>query len=37
LWVHGTDQHPNDVGHRLMAEGIFWFLREQQLLPGTGR
>lgn len=37
LWVHGTDQHPNDVGHRLMADGIFSFLREQQLLPRPGR
>jgi lysophospholipase L1-like esterase len=37
LWVHGTDQHPNDVGHRWMADGIFAFLREQQLLPAAGR
>jgi len=22
LWVHPTDQHPNDVGHRLFAGGI---------------
>ena len=22
LWVHATDQHPNDVGQRLIAEGI---------------
>lgn len=22
LWVHPTDQHPNDVGHSLIAEGI---------------
>jgi len=22
LWVHPTDQHPNDVGQRLIAEGI---------------
>jgi lysophospholipase L1-like esterase len=32
LWVHASDQHPNDVGHRLMAEGIHEFLREQGLL-----
>ena len=22
LWVHPTDQHPNDVGHRLIGEGL---------------
>jgi lysophospholipase L1-like esterase len=22
LWVHPTDQHPNDVGNRILAEGI---------------
>ena len=23
LWVHPTDQHPNHIGHQLMAEGIY--------------
>jgi lysophospholipase L1-like esterase len=32
LWVHASDQHPNDVGHRLMAEAIHDFLRAQALL-----
>jgi lysophospholipase L1-like esterase len=27
LWVHMTDQHPNDEGHRLIAEGVFDFLK----------
>lgn len=26
LWVHPTDQHPNDVGHRLIAEGLLEYL-----------
>jgi len=37
LWVHFTDQHPNDVGHQIMAEQIFTFLRAQQLLPPKAR
>lgn len=28
LWVHPTDQHPNDVGQRLIAEGIFEYLED---------
>jgi len=27
LWVHPTDQHPNDVGHRFIAEGIHAYLK----------
>jgi hypothetical protein len=27
LWVHPTDQHPNDVASRMVAEGIFEYLR----------
>jgi lysophospholipase L1-like esterase len=26
LWVHPTDQHPNDVGHRLIGEGLADYL-----------
>jgi hypothetical protein len=33
LWVHATDQHPNDVGQRLLADGILEFLRARQLVP----
>lgn len=32
LWAHVTDQHPNDVGHRLFADRIFAFLQDEQLL-----
>jgi lysophospholipase L1-like esterase len=32
LWVHPLDQHPNDVGQRLLAEGIYAFLAAQGLL-----
>lgn len=28
LWAHPTDQHPNDVGHRLIAEGILEYLEK---------
>jgi len=28
LWVHPTDQHPNDVGHRIIAEGVEEYLRQ---------
>jgi lysophospholipase L1-like esterase len=37
LWVHPTDQHPNDVGHRIIAEQVFAFLREQELLPARAK
>ncbi len=33
LWVHPTDQHPNEIAHGLAAERIAWFLAE----PPTGR
>ena len=26
LWVHATDQHPNHIGHKMIAEGIFEYL-----------
>jgi lysophospholipase L1-like esterase len=28
LWVHPTDQHPNDVGHRLIGEGLADYLAD---------
>ena len=33
LWVDYTDQHPNDVGHRLMAKAILDYLRQEKLAP----
>jgi len=27
LWVHSTDQHPNEVAHRRVARGLWEFLR----------
>lgn len=33
LWVHPTDQHPNDVGHRLIAEGILEYLEKHPQPP----
>ena len=35
LWVHPTDQHPNDRGHRLIAEGVFEYLCRRPLEPPT--
>lgn len=32
LWVHPSDHHPNEVGHRIAAEAIEPFVR-QRLLP----
>jgi len=32
LWVHPTDQHPNHVGHRILAEHIHAFLKAEGLL-----
>ena len=32
LWVDDTDQHPNDVGQRLMAEAILAYLRSERLV-----
>lgn len=32
LWSHPTDQHPNDVGNRLIAEGVHEFLKQSGLL-----
>ncbi|MCA8951775.1 MAG: hypothetical protein KDE27_19860 [Planctomycetes bacterium] len=33
LWAHVTDQHPNDVGQRMLAEQVFRFLVGEGLLP----
>ncbi len=33
LWVHPTDQHPNDVAHALLADGLLNYLDEHP----TGR
>jgi lysophospholipase L1-like esterase len=33
LWVHPTDQHPNDVGHQLIAEGIHDYLKANPSPP----
>lgn len=35
LWVHATDQHPNDAGHAIIAEALFDYL-QQQGLAGRG-
>jgi len=38
LWVHPSDQHPNEKGHAIAAEAIARFLVEEVLLaPETGR
>lgn len=33
LWAHETDQHPNDEGHRIMADAILAYLRREDLVP----
>lgn len=35
LWVHPTDHHPNETGHRLAADAVTGFLLEQRLVPGS--
>ena len=35
LWVHPTDQHPTPEGHRLLADGIFDFLKQKGWVPPT--
>jgi hypothetical protein len=27
LWVHPSDQHPNEIAHDMAARAIAWFLR----------
>ena len=29
LWVHPTDQHPNEIGHRIAADAIVRWLAER--------
>ncbi|MFO1076145.1 MAG: SGNH/GDSL hydrolase family protein [Planctomycetota bacterium] len=31
IWVHPTDQHPNHIGQKLLADGILRFLRARGL------
>jgi hypothetical protein len=33
LWVHPSDQHPNEAAHAIAADAIFGFLRAQGLAP----
>jgi lysophospholipase L1-like esterase len=33
LWVHPTDQHPNDEGHRLIAAGIYDYVQANPSKP----
>jgi lysophospholipase L1-like esterase len=37
LWVHPSDQHPNDEGHRIAAEAIARFVLAEDLLPRPRR
>jgi hypothetical protein len=32
LWVHGSDQHPNEIGHEIAAEAMANFLIDEKLL-----
>jgi hypothetical protein len=36
LWVHASDQHPNERGHAIAAEAISRFLIENHLVEGDG-
>ncbi len=33
LWVHPSDQHPNEDGHYIAAEALADFVRLEHLLP----
>jgi lysophospholipase L1-like esterase len=37
LWVHPTDQHPNDVGHRLIADALLAYFAKHPLAPREAR
>ena len=32
LWVHATDSHPNEIGHKIIAEALADFVLTRQLL-----
>jgi lysophospholipase L1-like esterase len=32
LWVHPSDQHPNEIGHKISADSIAEFIRRKDLL-----
>ena len=32
LWVHGSDQHPNEIGHEIAAQAMASFLIDEKLL-----
>ena len=34
LWVHRTNQHPNEVGHAIAARAILEYLEENGVVPG---
>ncbi len=33
LWVHPSDQHPNERGHRIAADAMAEFILKEDLLP----
>ena len=33
LWVHATDQHPNHIGHKMIAEGVLEYLESHPAKP----
>ncbi len=36
LWVHETDQHPNEIAHRVAADAVHSFLvTHPELLEGV--
>ncbi|MCB0344253.1 MAG: SGNH/GDSL hydrolase family protein [Bdellovibrionales bacterium] len=35
--IVGTDFHPNEIGHRIAAEEIYYWLAREQLIPGELR
>ena len=32
LWVHPTNQHPNEIGHRIAGTALYEFLAREGLL-----
>ncbi|MFQ5455071.1 MAG: SGNH/GDSL hydrolase family protein [Nitrospirota bacterium] len=33
LWVHPTDQHPNEIAHKIVAGAIFNYINRERVLP----